>query len=295
MPAKIMTDCDAPDVLSPEELNAVLGSIDIPVCPAIVLQVMAEAQKDEPDLKELGLRISADVGMAAQVIKLANSPLFRAGAPVTSVPQALSRLGTQNVVCVVVGAALRSSVKGVPAALLEAFWHRATVNAMAAGLIARRHYGIPPDMAYTYALFHDAAIPVMMRRFPSYGSVIATALAGGQGLIKAESDNFNCTHPVVGAMLVHNWGLPPAIRQAVRNHHEPAVYDLPHTEISSIGLTMVAVTHVAEHLVADILGETDLEVGTALFQRALKHLGIHDTDLEELREDLQRSLNDILV
>jgi HD-like signal output (HDOD) protein len=30
----------------------------------------------------------------------------------------------------------------------------------------KRQYGISPDAAYTYALFHDAGVPMMMRRFP---------------------------------------------------------------------------------------------------------------------------------
>ena len=281
--------------LSLGDLDRALATVEIPPCPAIVVQVMAEAQKDDPDLKELARTISGDVGMSALVIKLANSALFRVGvgSPASSVAQALTRLGTQNVVCIVVGVALRNSMSGEPhGAQLEDFWDRAATVATAAGLIARRHYGIPADLAYTYALFHDAAIPVLMRHFPEYTAVMDEAVRQGRLLIDAETERFDCSHPIVGALLVRNWGLPPAIRQAVRFHHETDVYELPNNVLSSIGLSLVAVAHVAEHLVNEFHGEKDVEVGEYLFARALSHLGIHEGDLEELREDLFATLNE---
>lgn len=289
-----MSDSETSDTLSLGDLDKALTTIEIPPCPAIVVQVMAEAQKDDPNLRELARSISADVGMSALAIKLANSPLFRVGAPASSVTQALTRLGTQNVVCVVVGVALRNSMSGEPqAAQLESFWNRASTSATAAGLIARRHYGIPADMAYTYALFHDAAIPVLMRHFPDYTEVMGQAVSQGRLVIEAETSHFDCSHPVVGALLVRNWGLPPAMRQAVRFHHDPDAYELPVNILSSIGLTLIAVTHVAEHLTNEFYGERDVEVGEHLFAKALAHLGIHDGDLEELREDLFAALGEV--
>jgi HD-like signal output (HDOD) protein len=281
---------DSPDDLSTDDLNHHLASLEIPVCPAIVLQVMAEAQKDDPDLRALSRTISGDVGMSALAIKLANSPAFSSGAPVSSVAQALARLGTRNVVCVVVGVALKNSMTGVSPAVLENFWNRTSVMAMAAGLIARHHYGIPPDLAYTYALFHDAAIPVMMRHFPGYQETMAAATAQGTLLVEAEDSRYQCTHAIVGALLVRNWGLPPAIRQAVRFHHDHDVHEMPSKTLPSLGLSLIAVTQVAEHLLSALRQEQDLDVGEALFAQACKHLGIDEHELEGLREELQAIL-----
>ncbi|MDD5296861.1 MAG: HDOD domain-containing protein [Rhodocyclaceae bacterium] len=277
--------------LSTDDLNQHLATLEIPVCPAIVMQVMAEAQKDEPDLRALAKTISGDVGMSALAIKLANSAAFSNGAPVTSVSQALARLGTRNVVCVVVAVALKNSVTGVPAAVLESFWNRTSLMAIAAGVVARHHYGIPPDLAYTYALFHDAAIPVMMRHFPDYQKVIAAATAQGTLLVTVEDQHFQCTHAIVGALLVRNWGLPSAIREAVRFHHDKDVYELPAKTLPSLGLSLIAVTHVAEHLASELRQEQDLDVGEAHFNQARRHLGIDDHDMEELREELQAALS----
>ena len=98
--------------LSHEELQKVMSTIDIPVCPAVVTDAMKESQKDEPDLKRLADLVANDAGLSAAALKLANSALYGNGAKISSVRKAVERLGTKNIVCVVVSVALRSSVRG---------------------------------------------------------------------------------------------------------------------------------------------------------------------------------------
>ena len=155
--------------------------------------------------------------------------------------------------------------------------------ALASSLIARRQYGISPDAAYTYALFHDAAIPLMLRRFPDYAGILEKCRQEGGMLNEAEEQYFPCTHPIVGSLLVRNWGLPPIFGQAIRFHHETEAYDLPDRTLSGGALSLIAVTQVAEYLLGEII-DGDIEVGAYLFERALDFLGISGDDLDELRQ-----------
>ncbi len=281
-----------PQELTNEEIDKVFATIDIPPCPAIVIDAMREAQKDIPDVVRLAKTISADVGMAAITIKLANSPLFRAGAPITTVRRALERLGTINVVCVVVAAALRETLKGPSAAFLDGYWAKTSAVALGSGMIAKRQYGISPDAAYTYALFHDAGIPLMLRRYPEYEKVLTICRATGDLLVDSEKDYFPCTHPVIGSLLVRNWGLPAPLINAIRLHHERDVYHLPDATLHGNSLSLIATTHIAERLIGQILGEKEYEVGQALFDRAVVHLGLSSEDLEDVHEDMIQALNE---
>lgn len=278
--------------LSHDDLNKVMASVDIPVCPGVLTEAMREAQKDEPDIRRLAEIITADPGMSAAALKLANSPLYGSGRAVSSVRNAVERLGTKNIVCVVVASALRASITGLPAAWLEQFWRRTSMMALAASLIARRLYGVSPDAAYTYTLFHDAAIPLMMKRFPNYGEVLERCEREGMLLEQAEAQFFPCTHPIVGSLLVRNWGLPPILGQAIRFHHEPDAYDLPDRTLPGGALSFIAVTQVAEHLLAEIQQGEDLEVGSALFERAIDYLGISPDDLDRLRQQVNAAVED---
>ncbi|MBI5918253.1 MAG: HDOD domain-containing protein [Nitrosomonadales bacterium] len=276
--------------LSFDEIHHTLATIEIPSCPAVVTEVMTEAQKDDPDLAKLSRVISSDVGMAAFTIKLANSAHFLRGAPVANVPMAVSRLGTRNIVCVVVAAALRASMsRDLPTAFLEQFWNRAGTVASAAGLLARRLRGVQADTAYSYALFHDAAIPVMMKRFGDYTKMMIEVKTNGLSLPQTEMERYNCNHAIVGGLLANNWNLPQNIARAIRHHHDEESYDHELKFVSKEELGLMATVHLAERLVADLLGETDIENGS-LFDMSVAHFGLTEDDLYVFQEALTDAL-----
>jgi HD-like signal output (HDOD) protein len=280
MPSSNREDYD----LSHEDINQVFATIDIPTCPAIVNLAMFEAQRDEPDLRILAAAIEKDVGMSALTIKLANSPMFRTREPISSVSVALARLGIRNVTCIVIAAALRNCMTGIDAVWLEKFWNHASLVATAAGLIAKKQYGIAADAAYIFALFHDSAIPLLRKRFENYCNVIDIAIKNERLLIEIEEQYFPCTHPIAGALLAKNWGLPSIIGQSIRFHHEKDVYHLPEKILPGSAISLIAVTHVAERLIAASSNLASLEVSDEHFEHALAHLGITFEELDEIRE-----------
>ena len=276
--------------LSPEQLEKILSSIDIPLCPVVVSKALLEAQKDDPDLPLLAKLVAEDPSMSATALKLANSVIYRSGSPVSSVRHAVERLGTQSVVCIIVAVALHSTVEGLSEAWLNQFWRRATQVAVITALVARHQFGISQDTAYTYALFHHAAIPMMMKRFADYQAVLEKAKAAGELLIESETTRFPCTHPIVGSLMVRNWGLPAIIGLAIRFHHDPEAYELPDKTLPGSALSLIAVTHIAQRLISEMLGERDCEVGKTLFAKAMDFIGLSDNELDDLRPQVEMTL-----
>ncbi len=277
--------------LSKTELDQVLATFEIPTCPAMVAEVMAEARKDVPDIRKLAAAITGDVGMSAITLKMANSALFSSGTPINNVQRALDRLGMRNVLSVVLGASLRSSMMGLPGDFIDRFWVRNSIMAQSCGFLARQLYGISPDDAYTYALFHDAAIPMMLKRFPHYPQLIAEAAARGESRVQAERQ-LPCTHPIIGALLVRNWGLPQTVSLAIRFHHEADVYSLDEQTLPSSALSLLAVGQVVEYVMADIMHEEEDEVGDDLFEQAMQHLGMPLEDRDAVADVVRKSIQD---
>lgn len=279
------------DTLTEKQFSKAISSIDIPACPVIVARAMAESRKDEPNLLKLCDLIAADPSLSAMALKLVNSSLFRSNAPISCVRQAVERLGTRVVTCIVIAGALRSAFDGSPAAWLEKFWRRTRQSAVGAAVVARRQIGIAPDAAYTYALFQDAAIPIMMKRFKDYEQVVAAARSRGLTRADAENAYFSYTHVIAGALLVRNWGLPAIFEKAIRFHHDADAYELPERTLPGEALSFIAVTQIAERLTAEVLDSPDVETGTALFERALHCLAIADHELDDLRHRVALALD----
>jgi len=284
-----MNTSTTPRPLTHEELNETLAAVRIPACPAIVTEVMREAQRDEPSIKVLTQILASDVGMSAMAIKLANSPMFGSGAKVKSIQQAVARLGISNILSVVIAVALRNTNSGLPAGLMESFWSRAATLALAAGVLARKHVGISPESAYTYALFHDAAVPVLMINFPDYAALYASTTDHGAPFVRLEQEHFRCDHAVTGWLLARSWGLPAKIAAAIRYHHDPELYILPEKELPSDALALIAVTLIAEHVVAEFTKDAEPVEGRP-FEDAKAFLGTSEADLDEFRDIVAAAL-----
>ena len=284
-----MNTATASRPITQAELEETLGKIRVPACPAAVTEIMHEVDKEEPQLKVLARIIASDVGMSAMAVKLANSPIFNAGNKAKSVQQAVNRLGTGNIRSVAIAVALRNTASDLPVEMMEKFWARASTLALATGLLARKHVGISPEAAYTYALFHDAAIPVMMLNFPEYAAVCADAGECGDHLVEQERELCQCDHAVVGWLLARNWGLPARIASAIRYHHDPELYILPEQELPPDALALIAVTLIAEHVIADFIEGASPVEGRSL-ENARTFLGTSETDLDEFRDIIAHAL-----
>lgn len=125
---------------APEEqqLQAMLNGVDIPPCPAILLDLDAELRKDEPDQRELARLITSDVALSGHVMQIANSPAFSTGSRLSSISQALTLLGTRQVFNLVVSQLLRVAMADKVDAGLERFWESSAQTARLCGEIARR-------------------------------------------------------------------------------------------------------------------------------------------------------------
>lgn len=267
-----------------EDLEKVLMSMEIPACPTVLMRVMEAAQNDDADIRVLAKMIEGDVGAAAAAIKLANSPIFRGPSPITSTRVAVERLGIRNILCVVLVSALRGAMIGLNVQFMDWFWSRSSSLATCAAAIARKHFGVRPDIAYTYAMFHNAGVPLMMRRFPAYLEAITDCRRTGRLLAEIEEARFDCTHATAGAILIRGWGLPKEIGQAVRSHHAPDLYRLGDSVLPSDMLPIIAATHLAERLQSDLFSENDTEVGALMFDEAVRFFGLSSADLDDLRE-----------
>lgn len=284
-----MNTATATRPLTHAELNETLSAVRIPPCPSIVADVLREAQRDEPSMKVLSRIVASDVSMSAAAVKLANSPMFSPGSRVRSVQQAVNRLGINHILSVVVAVALRNTSSHLPADVMERFWSRASTLALAAGVLARGHVGISPDAAYTFALFQDAAVPVLMTTFPDYAALYTGAADHGFSLVQLEQEHFRCDHAVAGWLLARSWGLSDRIANAIRYHHDPEAYILPEKELPSDALALIAVSVIAEHVLGDYTHDAHA-VGDRSFENAKTFLGVSDAEVDELHDTIAAAL-----
>jgi len=67
--------------------------LDLPTLPEVALRIRDEAQSDSVSATSLARVIAEDPGLAAQLVRTANSPMFMAARAIDDLAQAISRLG----------------------------------------------------------------------------------------------------------------------------------------------------------------------------------------------------------
>lgn len=271
-----------------ENVEKILGSIALPPCPAILMDIMTESNKDEPDFNRISNLVGSDAGLSASVLKLANSPAFRRSSNIGSIPQAVAVLGLKKVMLAVKTLLLRKSVTPTtPAvkAFLEKFWDKSSYTAEVASMLAKTFPGISVEDAYTIGLFHDSGIPVLMQRFPDH----PFDHDGDWGNIhKNEESKLGTNHAVVGNLLARNWGLPAHICQTILHHHDTSIFtDASHAASDAVR-SFAALLILAEHVVGVHIGLVDeSELGqAAVHAHAMDHLGVEHEEFKEMGIDI---------
>jgi HD-like signal output (HDOD) protein len=236
-------------------LQRTVKDIGIPPRPVILDRIVAEMRKSSPNFAHLAKLISADVSLAAGLIKMVNSPYFGFRNRVRSVDEALMVLGLDVTSRAIAVICLRNSFPVTPT--LERFWENSAQIAALSGWLAQklRLARLRAADAYTYGLFRDVGIPIMFRRFPAYQLALAEANNDAvRAFTEIEHVYVPADHAVVGFVLAKDWWLPEEVALAIRNHHELPILGQSHLSLPEISRYLVAAGQTAEHILQQVTG-----------------------------------------
>ncbi len=277
---------DTPSLLD-SQLEASLREIGIPPRPSILEKIQIEARAGEPDFNYLASLIQGDVALSAGLIKTANSPFFGYRQKTRNVRDALLMLGLKTAANTVAGLVLR---RVFPTLMhLDRFWDASQrTGELAAWLVKQLEvrFGVRSEDAYTFGLFRDCGIPVMMRRFDGYADTLARANASDTHCFTdVEEAEMPTNHALVGSLMAQSWWLPTEICLAIRRHHDSEFLDENGSSGPGASFRLVALAQLAEKLHHDITGFNQTREWEKLGPACMSALGLVDSDLVELEAE----------
>ncbi len=200
--------------------NVSAKKFKLPPQPELLSLLQGEIQCDHIDIAKITKIISGDVAASAQVLKTINSAFFGIKVDVTSVQHAISLMGVDAIVDLIMGLELEKSLNDELVALPR-FWDSAKNTASLCAFLANKLELYDASQAYTLGLFHDVGIPLMASKFPDYLETLKAVNEDGSGLTTdLEDKRYNTNHADMGYFLSREWGLPNNVRQVIRQHHD---------------------------------------------------------------------------
>ncbi|MGH2631849.1 MAG: HDOD domain-containing protein [Tepidiformaceae bacterium] len=204
--------------------NQVLAAVEaLPPLPAVALRVMQVAQDPRSSASDLAIVVSADPGLSARVLRMANSAAYRRARDITSVQDGLVMLGFVLARNVAVSGAIAGAY--APDCLnalfrIDAFWRHSIAVAFRASELAGKSRRIDVPSAFTAGILHNMGRLAMFYADPAgLDQAVARAMADEVELEPVEEVLVGYDHAEVGGILAEKWHLPPDIVDAIRGHH----------------------------------------------------------------------------
>ncbi len=138
--------------------------LTVPVLPHVAAMVLAVINDPGADIAALAEAIRRDPALSGHVVKYANAPLLRAGAPVLTVGQAIARLGMRTVGDVVFAACIGPRLFPAPlySARIQRIWQESLATALwAYELNLLREPKVEGN--FLCGLLHQVGLPVVLQ------------------------------------------------------------------------------------------------------------------------------------
>ena len=237
---------------------------------------LATLASGEPHIDAVVEVVQFDQALTAALLATANSSWSASRTRVTTVRDAVVRLGTGPVLSLALGASVRGRMhRAVPeyGRAEGELWEHSVAALLAAELLGRRAPVPPPAETATAALLHDVG-KLVMARFLDDDLLRALHMAAeeGVGRRRAEREVLGVDHAELGGLVAQTWRLPPSLVRGIGYHHDPLLGGEP----------ICFAVHLAD-VVAKIVGagledNPDLEAYAA----AVPALGLVPDDVDEL-------------
>jgi HD-like signal output (HDOD) protein len=231
-------------VVNSELLKRVEKIRSLPSSPAVLkpLLDLMRQPTSEVDIDDVVKLVSYEITIAAQLLRIANSPLYGRAVPAESVQAAVSTMGVERIEEVLLANCLSKLVPNSKWVMdAGVFWRHSFGCALVCREFAKRIDYEDPDRAYLAGLLHDLGIVVNSLAYPEEcREVLAQAAKSGRPLHEQEAESLGFTHGDSGAILAKTWQLPSTIAEVIEWHH--SIEDAPSAN------ALIAIIHLADLL-----------------------------------------------
>ncbi len=200
----------------------------LPTMPEMALKVQDAARDPDAGIMDLSKVISHDTALTARIIKVANSPLFRAPREIEDLNMALSRLGMESTANLATGLAMEQMFQATSDIVdkrMRDVWSSSSEIAGICHVLCKHYTKLQPDQAALAGLvFQIGVLPIL-----SYAEDHPSLLHDSITLDSVIKE----VHPRIGVKILQEWEFPSELRE-VPLHYLDFNADKPKADYADI-------------------------------------------------------------
>jgi HD-like signal output (HDOD) protein len=216
--------------------------LQLPIFPPLALQLQDMLSQEHANLNQIAAKVLEDQALASQLLRVANSAFFAGLNKVSTIKDAILRLGSRQVINLIImftqQQQYRSSDKFL-SPYMSSLWKHASSCALGAKWLADKagYSSLIPE-AFLAGLLHDIGKLFLLQ-------VIETIHTSGKynlNLSKAVvAEVLESMHTSQGALLLQQWNLPELYCEVACQHHQEDY------NTNNVILTIVRLVNLACH------------------------------------------------
>ena len=179
----------------------------LPTMPEMAIKVREVSEDQDAGINDLAKVISNDPALTARIIKVANSPLFRAPKEIEDLNMALGRLGMETTANLATGLAMEQMFQATSDNIdkrMRETWSSSSEIAGICHVLCKHYTKLRPDQAALAGLtFQIGVLPIL-----SYAEDHPSLLRDSITLDKVIEE----AHPNIGVRILSAWEFPQELR-----------------------------------------------------------------------------------
>ncbi len=200
--------------------------LSLPPLPISVVQLSKMVADPTVDIKAYKKVIEMDPVLTASVLRWANSSWSQSQVAITTVEQAATRLGADNILQLALGVHMMATMRKLLGKIdlsENQLWRHSMVTALATRVITSYLKWDIPGGAFSAAVIHDIGKILIARHltFDETNNLIdKTAQEEGYTYLEAEEKVMRTNHVKLGIDIAMHWKLPDDLVETIAHHHE---------------------------------------------------------------------------
>jgi len=180
--------------------------LDLPTLPEVALRIRDAAEDENISVQSLAAVISEDPSLTGQMIKVANSPMYRAANTIEDITTAVSRLGIDFTANLATGLAMQQMFQATSDVIdrkLRKVWSHATEVAGISGVLAKTFTTLRSDQAALAGLTHSIGVLPILAWAEEHPELVRDSLTLDRVI--------DSVHGSLGTMILKSWDFPEEI------------------------------------------------------------------------------------
>ena len=205
----------------------------LPTFPDVAIKAREAADNENTTAVELAKIINTDTALSARLLKVANSPLFRARNKIENIQIAITRMGNRVVRNLIMSITVEQMFKARSQVMAERFkkaWEHSIHVAAFSRVLAISSPHLDPEQAMLAGLIHDIGVLPILLEAEKHDYFIGNPRALDKIIDELHTD--------VGRLIVEHWDFPESLTEVVWEHEN--LFRDPQAEADYSDIVLVA-------------------------------------------------------